>query len=65
MLLKEWLSYAVMVYLLEAQVPAVNTASEAFDVGGEAGSQVALDYYDHAAFEFNGTIEAIAITYIN
>jgi arylsulfatase len=50
---------------MERSVPAVHTASETFDVGKDLGSPVALDYYDRAPFEFNGTIEKIYIKYIN
>jgi arylsulfatase A-like enzyme len=49
---------------MERSVPAVHTASETFDVGKDLGSPVALDYYDRAPFEFNGTIEKIEIRYI-
>jgi arylsulfatase len=50
---------------IERSVPAVHTASETFDVGKDLGSPVALDYVDRAPFEFSGTIEKIAIQYID
>jgi hypothetical protein len=50
---------------IERSVPAGHTASETFDVGKDLGSPVALDYYDRAPFEFNGSIEKIDIKYIN
>ncbi len=50
---------------VERSVPALHTASETFDVGKDLGSPVALDYFDRAPFEFNGTIEKIHISYMD
>ncbi len=49
--------------LYERSVPGTFTASETFDVGMDLGSPVALDYYKHVPFKFNGEIDRIHIRY--
>lgn len=40
------------------------TANDCLDIGSDLGSPVALDYYDKAPFEFNGSVESTQIKYI-
>ena len=39
------------------------TANDCLDVGIDLGSPVSPDYYDHAPFEFNGTVKSMEVTY--
>ncbi|MGH9336800.1 MAG: arylsulfatase, partial [Vicinamibacteria bacterium] len=44
--------------------PLLFTANDCLDVGTDLGSPVSLDYYDHAPFAFNGTIEKVHVSYL-
>ncbi len=40
------------------------SASETFDVGGNPGSPVSLDYFDRVPFKFNGRIGDVHVVYL-
>jgi arylsulfatase A-like enzyme len=45
--------------------PLTFTANDCFDVGTDLGSPVSVDYFDHAPYDFTGTIERLHVEYVD
>ena len=45
--------------------PLLFSANDCLDIGTSLGSRVPMDYYHHAPFPFDGTIEQVYVQYLD